>query len=137
MSSFFKKVGKGLLYLLVFPFLLIILSLCSVFGIIVFIFLGFKTVILFFMGKSIFGDLPEDIQAKKILSMMTQPNPTVMASPYPSSNDQNINFSNQDNTIETRTDSNINRANYFQQDNNQINEENNIDNQEDGGTDNV
>ena len=67
MSGFFKSFGKGILYLFVLPFLLIILALYGIAGLFGFVFLFFKSIILFFTGRSLNDDLPEDIEAKKRL----------------------------------------------------------------------
>lgn len=67
MGSFFKSFGKGILYLFVLPFLLIILALYGIAGLFGFIFLFFKSIILFFTGRSLNDDLPEDIEAKRRL----------------------------------------------------------------------
>lgn len=68
MVNFFKNFGKGILYVLVLPFLLVILALYFGVSIIIFIYLGFKGIILFLTGRNLFGDFPEDIEAKKILN---------------------------------------------------------------------
>lgn len=67
MGSFFKSFGKGILYLFVLPFLLIILALYGIAGLFGFVFLFFKSIVLFFTGRSLNDDLPEDIEAKKRL----------------------------------------------------------------------
>lgn len=79
MSGFFKSIGKGILYLFVLPFFLIVLAAYAVFGLFVFIFLFFKSIILFFTGRSLNIELPEDIKAKEIIksSMPQSGNPVV------------------------------------------------------------
>lgn len=67
MISFFKNFGKGVLYVLVLPFLLVGMALYGVVALFIFIFLAFKGLILFFTGRSLYEDLPEDIEAKKRL----------------------------------------------------------------------
>lgn len=71
MVSFFKNFGKGLLYVVLFPFLLVFIALYAVFGLLVFIFQLFKLVFLFFTGRTLFTDLEEDIAAKAILEGAT------------------------------------------------------------------
>ena len=71
MVSFFKNFGKGLLYVVLFPFLLVFIALYAVFGLLVFIFQLFKLVFLFFTGRTLFTDLEEDIAAKAILEGTT------------------------------------------------------------------
>lgn len=67
MESLFKSVGKGLLYLLVLPFFLLVISGYAIAGLIVFIYLFFKSIVLFFMGRSLDIELPEDKKAKQII----------------------------------------------------------------------
>ena len=67
MASFFKNLGKGLLYVLIFPLGLIAIALYAVFGVFVFLFQFIRLIILFFTGRSLNSDLPEDIEAKKII----------------------------------------------------------------------
>ena len=70
MVNFLKSFGKGLLYLLVLPAIIVGVAIYGVVGIFIFIYLAFKGLILFFKGKSLFDDLPEDIEAKKRLHPM-------------------------------------------------------------------
>ena len=68
MVSFFKNFGKGVLYVLVLPFLLVGLAVYGVVAFFIFIFLAIKGLVLFFTGRSLYEDLPEDIEAKKRLA---------------------------------------------------------------------
>ena len=68
MVSFFKNFGKGVLYVLVLPFLLVGMAIYAVVALFVFIFLAIKGLVLFFTGRSLYEDLPEDIEAKKRLA---------------------------------------------------------------------
>ena len=68
MVSFFKNFGKGVLYVLVLPFLLVGMALYAVVAFFVFLFLSVKGIILFFTGRSLYEDLPEDIEAKRRLA---------------------------------------------------------------------
>ena len=69
MLNFFKSFGKGILYVLVLPFLLVGLAIYGVVAIFVFIFLAIKGLVLFFTGRSLFEDLPEDKEAKRRLAV--------------------------------------------------------------------
>ncbi len=73
MGNFFKSFGKGILYLLVLPFMLVILAIYAVVGLFVFIFMGIKSIILFFTGRSLYDDFPEDKKAKEILASLATP----------------------------------------------------------------
>ena len=67
MGSIFKTIGKGLFYVLFFPFGLLAILLYAIFGIFVFIYQFIKLIVLFFTGRSFKNELKEDIEAKKIL----------------------------------------------------------------------
>lgn len=67
MSSFFKTFGKGILYVIFLPFILLLLAIYALLGVFVLITLFIKNIILFFRGKSIFTPLEEDVQADRIL----------------------------------------------------------------------
>ena len=67
MASLFKKFVKGILYFLVLPVVLVVLSIYAVFGLFQFCIVGIKALFLFFSGRNIFGDFPEDIEARKKL----------------------------------------------------------------------
>ncbi len=71
-QSILKKFLKGLLYIFILPGVLVILSFYSVIGIFMFVFLGIKAILLFFTGRNLFGDLPEDIKARQILTGQKQ-----------------------------------------------------------------
>ncbi len=67
MAAFFKGLAKGLLYFLFFPFGLLAIALYAVFGLFVFVFQFIKLIFLFFTGRNLQSDLPEDIEVKKII----------------------------------------------------------------------
>ena len=67
MANFFKNIGKGVLYVLSFPFIILAIGLTAVAGVFIFIYQFFKIIVLFFAGRSIFKPLDEDIKAKAIL----------------------------------------------------------------------
>ena len=69
MLNFFKSFGKGILYVLVLPFLLVGLALYGVVAIFIFIFLAIKGLVLFFTGRSLYEDLPEDKEAKRRIAI--------------------------------------------------------------------
>lgn len=67
MEGLFKSFGKGLLYIFVLPFFLLVMAGYALVGLIAFIFLFFKSIILFFCGRSLDIELPEDKKAKAII----------------------------------------------------------------------
>jgi len=88
MLKFLQFFGQGLLYVVLSPFFLIILALYLVYTSIVMVFLFFQMIIMFFAGKNMFGDLPEDLEAAKILeahrqARQAQLNPQPQPQPYP------------------------------------------------------
>ncbi|MCR5505823.1 MAG: hypothetical protein K6F07_02380 [Bacilli bacterium] len=86
MVNFFKSFGRGILYVLVLPILAVVLVVYAAISLVVFLFMCFKGLVLFFTGRSLFDDLPEDKQAKAILNATTpkQPNITSDANFAPS-----------------------------------------------------
>lgn len=91
MVNFLKSFAKGLLYLLVLPVLIVGIVLYGVVGIFIFLFLAVKGLILFFRGRSLFDDLPEDIEAKRRLQPQSATQPQ---QPQPQTNniDTTISF---------------------------------------------
>lgn len=67
MLKFFQFFGLGLLYTLLLPFLLVFLALFSAYSILMMVFFFFKMIILFFAGRNIFKEFPEDIEARQTL----------------------------------------------------------------------
>lgn len=83
-SKFIKTIGKGVMYIFLCPLLLFIIALFSIVGLFIFIFLCIKSVFLFFYGKTIFSDLPEDVEARGILNSKIENN----QNPVPSTETQ-------------------------------------------------
>ena len=73
MANFFKSFGKGLLYVILFPFIIVGIVLYAVFGLFVFVFQFFKLIYLFFTGRTLFSDFEEDIAAKAVLEKANNP----------------------------------------------------------------
>ena len=85
MLNFFKNFGRGILYILVLPLLAVALVVYAVVALFIFVFLAFKGLFLFFTGRSLYEDLPEDIEAKKRLGINNEQNekPQVQLTPNP------------------------------------------------------
>ena len=64
MASIFKNIGKGVGYFFAFPFLLVAIAVYAVFGLVVFFIQFIKLIVLFFTGRTLFSDLPEDIELR-------------------------------------------------------------------------
>lgn len=64
MIGLLKTFGKGILYVLGFPFFLVALVLFGVIGLFVFIFQLIRSIIFFFTGQKFFPELPEDRQLR-------------------------------------------------------------------------
>lgn len=87
MITLFKNIGRGILYIFVLPLLLVALAVYAVVAIFIFIYLAIKGLVLFFSGRSLYEDLPEDIEAKKRLGGKPSVQPMSLASDplgYPS-----------------------------------------------------
>lgn len=67
MGGIFKKFLYGLLYIVTLPLLILFLAIYAVIGIVMFIAIGIKAIVMYFTGRNIFGELPEDIRAREIL----------------------------------------------------------------------
>ena len=67
MIGFFKKIGKGLGYIFFVPLYLALICVIGAVGIVLLFFLFVKALYLFFTGRSMHDDLPEDVKAKEIL----------------------------------------------------------------------
>lgn len=67
MLGFIKIFLQGLLYVVTLPIILLILGGYAVYCVFVFIYIAIRSVIVFFMGGTPLGDLPEDVEAKRIL----------------------------------------------------------------------
>lgn len=67
MLGFLKVFAQGVLYVVLLPLILLILALYAVYTTITFLYMAVKSIIIFFMGGTPMGDLPEDVEAKRIL----------------------------------------------------------------------
>ena len=83
MITFFKNFGNGVLYVLVLPFLLVGMALYGVVAFFIFLFLAVKGLVLFFTGRSLYEDLPEDKEAKRRLAGIPakEPESTISVTP--------------------------------------------------------
>ena len=66
MVALLKNVGKGILYIIGLPFFLIVLVGTAIMGILLLVFMFIKSIFLFFTGRSLDDDLPEDIKVKEM-----------------------------------------------------------------------
>ena len=64
MVNLLKTFGKGILYIIGFPFFVVALLIFGVIGIFLFIFHLIKSIIYFFTGQKFFPELPEDKQLR-------------------------------------------------------------------------
>ena len=67
MIGFLKVFGKGVLYTILLPFILLIWALFTVYCIFLFIFYFFRNNVVWLKGGSPFADMKEDVKAKQIL----------------------------------------------------------------------
>ena len=67
MKTFFQTLGYGALYIVASPLIALILVFYTIYCFFVFIVQAVRTVFVYFSGGTVGGDLPEDIEAKKIL----------------------------------------------------------------------
>ena len=67
MLSFLKVFARGIIVTLLLPIILLILALYFVYCLFLFIFMFFKGTIDFFKGGTLSTDLPEDLEARRIV----------------------------------------------------------------------
>ena len=67
MLGFLKVFGRGILVTLLLPIIVLIIGLYGVYCIILFIFMFFKGVVDFFSGKNFTAELPEDLEARRMV----------------------------------------------------------------------
>ncbi|MCR5332797.1 MAG: hypothetical protein K6E11_02095 [Bacilli bacterium] len=87
MAEFFKTLLKGVIYVVLLPFILLVWVLSAIYCVFIFLYSAIKNMIIFFAGGNPMGDLPEDVKAKKILTeRLIQPQPSFIptaAAPTP------------------------------------------------------
>ena len=67
MLSFLKVFARGLIVTLLLPIIVLVLALYMVYCLILFVVMFFKAVIGYFKGNNINADLPEDLEARRII----------------------------------------------------------------------
>ena len=100
-----KSIAKGLGYFFLFPILVIAIALYAVAGFFVIVYQFIKMIYLFFTGRNLFGDLPEDVEVKRLKAINNteetslnneantspiNPTPTVLEEPPTENEDQEI-----------------------------------------------
>ncbi len=86
MEEFFKKIGRGIGYIFVPVIWIVGMAITTVVSLFLMVFLFIKSTILFFTGRSLNDDLPEDKKAKEIIFAIENPapqNPTPTVQPSP------------------------------------------------------
>lgn len=64
MFDFLKTFGQGLLYLILSPFILILVAINAIYSVIVFLFMFFKRIYMFFRGEDMKAEMKIDQLAK-------------------------------------------------------------------------
>lgn len=77
MSKLITRIALGVLYVVISPIIALVFALFLIYGLIIFLFYLLKLVFLFFSGKTLFSEFPEDVLARKNLLMMKS-NQTLM-----------------------------------------------------------
>ncbi len=67
--GFLKTIGRGILYFIFLPFIVLFIVGAALWMIVKFLYLGVKYTVLFFKGEHVFKDTEEDKQAKAIIEM--------------------------------------------------------------------
>ena len=77
MASFFKKFLQGIIYIIIFPVFLVALAVGAVFCLFILVIQLILFVFNFFTGRSIKGELQEDVEAKAIIEKQNRINEPV------------------------------------------------------------
>lgn len=100
-----KSIAKGLGYFFLFPILVIAIALYAVAGFFVIVYQFIKMIYLFFTGRNLFGDLPEDVEVKRLKTINNteetslnnkattspiNPTPTILEEPPTENEDQGL-----------------------------------------------
>ena len=99
MVDLIKAFGRGILYVICFPFFVLALAIFAVIGLLAFIFQIIKSIIYFFTGQKFFPELPEDRELRlmreaeeaknnpapieEAVSPTPTVNPTINPAPHP------------------------------------------------------
>jgi len=67
MLSFLKVFARGIIVTLLLPIIVLVLACYMVYCLVLFVVMFFKAVIGFFKGNNINADLPEDLEARRIV----------------------------------------------------------------------
>ena len=91
MVDLLKAFGRGILYVILCPFFLVVLALFAVIGLLAFIFQLFKSIFYFFTGQKFFPELPEDKELRlkreaEEAARNPQPQPQVQPQAKPQNN---------------------------------------------------
>ena len=82
-TDILKKCGRGLLYIITLPVLLVVLAVYAIIGVIEFFYVGIKSIWYFFTGRNLFGEFPEDVKAREILEGKEITNINIVKEPVP------------------------------------------------------
>ena len=85
MVDLLKAFGRGIIYVICFPFFIVALAIFAVIGLLAFIFQLIKSIIFFFTGQKFFPELPED---KELRLMREAEQARNNPQPQPSVNNQ-------------------------------------------------
>lgn len=83
LTDILKKCGRGLLYIITLPLLLVVLAFYAIIGVVEFFYVGIKSIWYFFTGRNLFGEFPEDAKAREILEGKTITNINIVNDPTP------------------------------------------------------
>ena len=67
MLSFLKVFGRGIIVTLLLPIIVLVLACYMVYCLVLFVVMFFRAVIGYFKGNNINADLPEDLEARRIV----------------------------------------------------------------------
>ena len=90
MVNLLKTFGKGVLYIIGFPFFVVALVLFGVIGLFLFLFQLVKSIIYFFTGQKFFPELPEDKELREKMESANGNQDVIINQPVESNNNEVI-----------------------------------------------
>ena len=73
MIDLLKAFGRGVLYIILFPFFVLAIAIFAIIGLFAFIFQLVKSIIFFFTGRKFFPELPEDRELRLMFEAANAP----------------------------------------------------------------
>ena len=102
MTGFLKVFVQGILAVVLSPVIALILAIYFCYCILVFVYIAIRSVVVFFTGGTPLGDLPEEVEAKRVLMQKEQAQQNVAQALASIVNSQHVQVFTQEQPTETQ-----------------------------------